>query len=536
MHGSCWGLCVLLICLGWTDCLIDGSRITTVRNVPVKAVTCEHDPVDNGLVRFHVCLKPENLMDRALVKFDRFSIWCMSAPAGPNKGRGCYSCSLPAAEFFHSTSLESSKLHIVSSEDGERYYSAILEKTFACKELQDARAQKSTHALKLHSSFLINDVEKDLIVRGDEIVEAAVQRFVDSINMGSEENVYKTLVHEVNAQIAIKYSRREALRKRVSVAKTNGLPFHIVIGAAMHQIEDPRQFFAPNQIPFSVNDLNILDVEDFRFYFGGPSSVDSIMAEHVFEHLDIEQSLQGFKNCYSFLKGNGKSFLRVAVPDWDRYPENTTAKKYFDDIRDKHHVQYNLDSLSALLKRGGLFETVIPREYNAGHREFYGGMDPRFGMVQRSWCFDKRGVFSLVVDAVKGKEEVGVGTSGDTVIEIDQGSGPSHIKFKGGVEFSPNGLNRVPKIKWSPFSSFQKTEQQQNLEKALAKDLCSVENLHAYGTSLAENKKTLDWSFWFFQLALKVFKRKKGVYATGSIAEMDILQSFKSLQQQRIEN
>ena len=140
------------------------------------------------------------------------------------------------------------------------------------------------------------------------------------------------------------------------------------------------------------------------------------------------------------------------------------------------------------------------------------------------------------MDAVKGKEEVGVGTSGDTVIEIDQGSGPSHIKFKGGVEFSPNGLNRVPKIKWSPFSSFQKTEQQQNLEKALAKDLCSVENLHAYGTSLAENKKTLDWSFWFFQLALKVFKRKKGVYATGSIAEMDILQSFKSLQQQRIEN
>lgn len=62
-------------------------------------------------------------------------------------------------------------------------------------------------------------------------------------------------------------------------------------------------------------DIDILDIPssiNWRFLFK-KGSINAILAEHVWEHLDDIAAKKAVKNCYRYLKKGG--YLRIAVPD-----------------------------------------------------------------------------------------------------------------------------------------------------------------------------------------------------------------------------
>lgn len=96
--------------------------------------------------------------------------------------------------------------------------------------------------------------------------------------------------------------KRYACRLRNSVR--NGEVLRLVIGAAGKC--DPGWIVTEREC------LNLLKPEHWRTYFQ-KSSIDAPLAEHVWEHLDLDEGLAAAKLCFEYLKPGG--YLRVAVPD-----------------------------------------------------------------------------------------------------------------------------------------------------------------------------------------------------------------------------
>lgn len=161
----------------------------------------------------------------------------------------------------------------------------------------------------------------------------------------------------------------------------------------------------PGWIPTEADFLNLLQPADWSRYFAG-ESIDAILAEHVWEHLDRRRGSTAAETCLRFLKPGGR--LRLAVPDG-----NHPDPGYIDAVRpggtgagaDDHKVLYTLDTLAPLLTDAG-FE-VEPLEYFDSEGRFHERpWDPADGLVRRSRRFDPRNrtglnYTSLIVDARK---------------------------------------------------------------------------------------------------------------------------------------
>lgn len=159
-----------------------------------------------------------------------------------------------------------------------------------------------------------------------------------------------------------------------------------------------------------ANELNLLRTEDFYRLFIKEDSVDIFLAEHVFEHLTIEEGIVAAKNIYQFLKKGGHA--RIAVPD--RYFNN---EWYFNmckpggsgDARHPaytHKVFYDYLSLSEVFVEAGFSVDLL--EYCDEEGQFHSkDWKPEDGMVGRSLRFDSRnskgkiGMVSLILDAYK---------------------------------------------------------------------------------------------------------------------------------------
>ena len=61
-----------------------------------------------------------------------------------------------------------------------------------------------------------------------------------------------------------------------------------------------------------IENLNLLKIKSFNSLFKN-RKIDAFLAEHVWEHLTIEEARIAAKNCYSYLKSGG--YMRIAVPD-----------------------------------------------------------------------------------------------------------------------------------------------------------------------------------------------------------------------------
>ena len=181
------------------------------------------------------------------------------------------------------------------------------------------------------------------------------------------------------------------LRKEVSTAS----PLKVMLGAG------PSQYAGWFQ-----TDKDILDVtspEDWSILFA-PNSIDSLLSEHMLEHLSEDEARSALTDCYRYLKPKG--LFRLAVPDG--YRRDPAYVKEVSPPNDGHKMLYNIDSLTALLQSVGFATT--PLEYFDAQERFHAiGWDQNDGMIRRSVRFDTQQAFqrdglfytSLIVDARK---------------------------------------------------------------------------------------------------------------------------------------
>lgn len=153
--------------------------------------------------------------------------------------------------------------------------------------------------------------------------------------------------------------------------------------------------------------LDITDVQNWRTFVGEKSTLDNILAEHVWEHLSEEDTLLANKNCFEFLKPGGR--LRIAVPDG-----LNIDKDYLERVKpggsglgsEDHKVLYTLDLMQERLSKAG-FRIELVEYWNNDGVFVANKMDVNDGFIKRSKEFDPRNksgqlnYTSLIVDAVK---------------------------------------------------------------------------------------------------------------------------------------
>jgi predicted SAM-dependent methyltransferase len=152
--------------------------------------------------------------------------------------------------------------------------------------------------------------------------------------------------------------------------------------------------------------LDICSKASFEKYLR-PETVGVFVAEHVLEHLSLEEGAVAFGNCFLFLKPGG--LLRIAVPD-GFHPD----PEYIDRVRpggcgagaDGHKVIYNYRTLSSLLENAG-YKVRLLEWFDEEGQFQYEKWGIELGLIRRSARFDERNKVnpltytSLIIDAIK---------------------------------------------------------------------------------------------------------------------------------------
>jgi predicted SAM-dependent methyltransferase len=158
-----------------------------------------------------------------------------------------------------------------------------------------------------------------------------------------------------------------------------------------------------------LTDKDTLDITKREFFsrYWRPNTMSIFLAEHVWEHLTLEESTKAMKNCYEFLRKGGR--LRIAVPD-GFHPD----PQYIEYVRpdgtgfgsDDHKVLYNYHSISLELEQAGFQIKLL--EYWDERGEFnFQDWSSEDGHIVRSKRYDKRNqggalaYTSLIVDGIK---------------------------------------------------------------------------------------------------------------------------------------
>lgn len=175
-------------------------------------------------------------------------------------------------------------------------------------------------------------------------------------------------------------------------------PTRVVVGA--------DGVFAPGWLPTDKDFLNLLEPDDWRRLF--PSkSIDAILAEHVWEHLTVEEALTAARTCFEYLRPGG--YLRVAVPD-GLHPD----PNYLEQVKpggagsgaDDHKTIYTYKTFRELFERVGFLVNMLEYFDEAGEF-FFKAWEPADGMIHRSIRYDRRNrdgiphYTSIILDARK---------------------------------------------------------------------------------------------------------------------------------------
>jgi predicted SAM-dependent methyltransferase len=187
----------------------------------------------------------------------------------------------------------------------------------------------------------------------------------------------------------------EALRRNLGNASTN---LRIVVGSG--------GIFDKGWIPTDTDTLNLLKKSDWKNLFN-QNEIAAILAEHVWEHLSIEDGKKAAISCFKYIRPGG--YLRIAVPDgFNPDPE------YIEYVMmggsgcgaDDHKVLYNYKLLKRILEEAGFNVRLLEffDEKGQFHDEEW---NPADGKIYRSKRFDERNqngalkYTSLIVDAIK---------------------------------------------------------------------------------------------------------------------------------------
>ncbi|AOT68928.1 class I SAM-dependent methyltransferase [Geosporobacter ferrireducens] len=157
------------------------------------------------------------------------------------------------------------------------------------------------------------------------------------------------------------------------------------------------------------SELNLLSIDDWKRMFL-PESVDAFLAEHVWEHLTLEQGIEAAKNCYAYLKPGG--YLRCAVPDknfrneWYQNMVQVGGPGPTDHPAATHKIVYDWETFASVFENVG-FEVKLLEycdDYGDFHYIYWNEAD---GKIGRSFRFDTRNsveklrMISLIIDAKK---------------------------------------------------------------------------------------------------------------------------------------
>ena len=156
-------------------------------------------------------------------------------------------------------------------------------------------------------------------------------------------------------------------------------------------------------------ELNLLNRADFErlFQHERPSA---FLAEHVWEHMTLEEGIAAAKNCYDFLAPGG--YIRAAVPDrnfpdpW--YQDLVKIGGYGDPGHPAytHKIVYDYKQFRHVFEQAGFQVELLEYcdEQGIFHHRFW---DEAEGMIGRSLRFDTRnkpgklGMVSIIIDARK---------------------------------------------------------------------------------------------------------------------------------------
>ena len=197
---------------------------------------------------------------------------------------------------------------------------------------------------------------------------------------------------------SVRDSLRRSIRRWALQRKVHRRPLKIVLGSSALHVHD--------WLLTEMDQLNVVIERDWERYFRR-DTVDTILAEHVWEHLTTEQAKEAVRNCYAFLRPGGR--LRIAVPDGlHPDPEYIDAVKPMGSAQgsDTHMVLYTYSSLERLLESVG-FTTHVLECFDAEGNFVAADWDPQDGMIRRSARFDSRNrdgqlrYTSVIIDAFK---------------------------------------------------------------------------------------------------------------------------------------
>lgn len=190
-------------------------------------------------------------------------------------------------------------------------------------------------------------------------------------------------------------SYRTVLRKAALKRKLGSVPLRLILGAGGTSIE--------GWVSSEAEHLNLLDPGSWETLLA-PESVDAMLAEHVWEHLTLDDGLRAAKICYRYLKPGG--YIRVAVPD-GLHPD----PEYREFIKvggvggggalGGHLVVYRYFELAKLFEAAG-FDTTLFEYHQENGNLVSRDWDPAQGIIRRSKRFDQRGAVSIIMDATKG--------------------------------------------------------------------------------------------------------------------------------------
>lgn len=196
----------------------------------------------------------------------------------------------------------------------------------------------------------------------------------------------------------IKRLKQPRPHRLAAQARAGNKPVRIVVGSSN---VGPEGWILTN-----ATDLDIRDRSMWELY-GPPGSIDSLFAEHVLEHLTIDDAQRAVRNSVIFLKPGGR--FRVAVPD-GYHPD----PGYIEQVRvggsgpgaKDHKVLYTYKTIAGLFREAG-FEIQF-LEYFDENGQFHAvDWTDEAGRVIRSRRYDPRNSFeklvytSLIIDAVR---------------------------------------------------------------------------------------------------------------------------------------
>ena len=178
-----------------------------------------------------------------------------------------------------------------------------------------------------------------------------------------------------NMQKALVYfSRRQTIRIPVVL----GTPIKIIIGAAM-----------TSQVGwYSTNEqwLDIAREADWQRVFQGKALLTHVLAEHVFEHLTPDETLEALRLVARHMHTGGR--IRIAVPDGynpdPTYIHHVGIAGIGADAKD-HKQLLNCDSLMQYLHEAG-FEPELKEGYHPSGELEQQPLGAEAGLVIRSRC------------------------------------------------------------------------------------------------------------------------------------------------------